>query len=125
MKIKYLINDWIGWLIFITIWICGFCVGYNLDAAKATYYHPDLIGESMANRQPFDTLAYTCASYDYPLGTLLCVTNIENNRSVFVIIADRHDYRTDIDLSFIAYTELRDFDWNDNGKINVTIKEIK
>ncbi len=34
------------------------------------------------------------------------------------------DFKTDIDLSFMAYTEIMDFDWNDKGHIIVRIEEV-
>jgi len=92
---------------------------------KCTWYHPRLEGNLMANGHPFDQLRYTCASYAYPIGTMLCVTNVTNNRAVIVEVTDRHDHKTDIDLSFIAYTEVKDFDWNDEGHITVRVEEVK
>jgi len=97
----------------------------EMMAAKATHYAGSLVGRPMANTKPYNPFKYTCASWDYPLGTLLMVTNKENGREVIVEVTDRHDYKTDIDLSFWAYTELRDWAWNDSGRIDVKIEEVK
>jgi len=97
-----------------------------LMSDDATRYHPDLIGKPMAlGERPYDAEKYTCASWDYPLGTFLCVTNKGDGRRVIVRVTDRHDFKTDIDLSFIAYTELRDWDTHDSGHIDVEIEEVE
>ena len=79
----------------------------------------------MANGEYFDQLRYTCASLTYPLGTMLKVTNTSNELWVIVKVTDRCDDLTDLDLSFIAYTEIKDWDWNDSGSIDVRIEEVK
>jgi len=93
---------------------------------EATYYSPSLIGQEMANQQPYDALAMTCAtSTMFPLGSFLKVTNMENARSIIVEVTDRHDGLTDLDLSFQAYTTLRDYDGvMDSGKIPVIISKV-
>ncbi len=110
-------------------WICVIAATVlcmqSCKAERATWYHPALQGNLMANGHPFDQLRYTCASREYPLGTMLKVTNVTNERSVIVKVTDRHDFKTDIDLSFIAYTDIQDFDWNIEGHIEVRIEEVK
>ena len=96
-------------------------------AMKATHYHHDLIGLPMAlNEMPYDALEMTCAtSKMIPLGAYLKVTNMENARSIVVLVVDRHDGLTDLDLSFQAYTTLRDYDGTlDSGRIPVLIEVI-
>ena len=109
-------------------WICIVCatvlVMQSCKGEVATRYHPKLEGNLMANSYAFSQLNYTCASWDYPLGAILCVTNKENGRYVIVQNTDRHDYKTDLDLSFIAWTELRDWDWNDSGNMDVMVEEV-
>jgi len=58
----------------------------------------------MANGKPYDPGAYTCASYDYPFGTVLKVTY--EDRSILVRVTDRHDFKTDLDLSIQAFYDL-------------------
>ncbi len=45
------------------------------------------IGKLMANGKPFDPAALTCASWAYPLGTMLRVTS--GGKSVVVCVTDR------------------------------------
>jgi len=95
------------------------------ECAKATHYAGDLTGLPMAWKElPYDPLAYSCASWDYPLGTILCVQSVKWGKGVIVTVTDRHDFKTDIDLSFIAFTELAPY-WYDQGVEEVIITEIK
>ncbi len=92
---------------------------------KATHYAGELNGRPMAWKEmPYDPFDLTCAHSMYPFGTVLRVTNTENGRTVDVVVTDRHDYKTDLDLSFIAYTTLRDWDWNDSGHTPVTMEVL-
>jgi rare lipoprotein A len=53
----------------------------------ASWYGKDYAGHIMANGHPFDPEALTCATYAYPLGTVLRV--VCNRRSVRVLVTDR------------------------------------
>ncbi len=52
--------------------------------------------------------AMTCAHKEYPFGTFIKVTNIENNRAVACIVNDRGPFidGRDIDLSYAAAKEI-------------------
>ena len=43
----------------------------------------------MANGKAMDNEAFTAASWDYRFGTVLRVTNLDNHRSVLVVVSDR------------------------------------
>ncbi len=93
---------------------------------NATHYAGSLKGSPMAwNEIPYDPFELTCAHSMYPFGTVLKVTNTENGRTVDVIVSDRHDYKTDIDLSMQAWTKLRNWDWNDSGNMPVTMEVVR
>jgi len=89
---------------------------------EATYYHGNLTGKTMADGEPYLPERRTCAIFGYPFGTKLRVSH--GNLSTVVKVTDRHDNRTDIDLSFTAFQDLLD-QWNGEGRIDVTITEIK
>jgi len=92
----------------------------------ATYYDSDLLGNVMANGERFNPRHMVCASYDYPLNTWIKVTNIDNNKSVIVKVADRHDWKTELDLSFDAYLNIIDeFTHLDDGHVWVTTERIE
>ena len=63
----------------------------------------------MANGHQFSDDAYTCATRDYSLGSLLRITNLNSNRQVIVRVTDRINKRFKgkrIDLSKAAFAEL-------------------
>lgn len=47
------------------------------------------INKLTANGEVFDETAATCASWDFPFGTYVQVTNIQNGRSVICRVNDR------------------------------------
>ena len=82
----------------------------------------------MANGQPLDDGALTCASWDYSFGTKLRVRRPDNGHSVVVTVTDRgpakrlyKDGRT-LDLSRRAFLTLAPLEV---GVIKVTVEKIK
>lgn len=71
----------------ITILATALSLRANAGYTDASWYGHELKGKLMANKQPFDPDAFTCASWDYPLGTWLKVT--ADKRSVYVQVTDR------------------------------------
>ncbi len=61
----------------------------------ASYYHRMFNGRKMADGQPFDPDGVNAASKTLPLGTVVRVTNLENQRSAVVRIQDRGPYVAD------------------------------
>lgn len=76
---------------------------------KASFYGEGYRGKPMANGHPYDPDQYTCASWDWPLGTRLLVEY--GGHGVVVTVTDRGpDKRLgrDIDLSEAAFAGLAD-----------------
>lgn len=71
------------------------------------YGHPHH-GKKMANGKRYNMYALTAAHRTLKLGTKVRVTNLNNNKSVVVIIEDRGPYVRGriIDLSFAAKTKI-------------------
>ena len=71
------------------------------------YGHPHH-GKKMANGKRYNMYALTAAHRTLKLGTKVRVTNLNNNKSVIVIIEDRGPYVRGriIDLSFAAKTKI-------------------
>ena len=69
-----------------------------------------------ASGERYNEDAFTCASWDYPFGTKLKITNLENNLSIIVTVNDRGPNRKlynqgrTIDLSKAAFKFLNDLD---------------
>lgn len=82
--------------------------------AKASWYgdpHKKLDnfhGKKMANGQPMNTYELVAAHKEYPLGTVLRVTNPQNNKTIIVRVVDRGPYvkGRELDLSWAAAYKL-------------------
>ncbi len=90
--------------------LLGFVAGLpRAQAGVASWYGDELRGRLMANGKPFDPDRFTCASWHYPLGTVLRVTLAGSSRSVTVVVTDRgpaRRLRREIDLSRAAFARL-------------------
>lgn len=88
---------------------------------RASWYGEEFRGRKMANGEPFNPQAFTCASYDFPLGTKLWVQNVVNGKIVEVVVSDRGPSRRlnrVLDLSSGAFSEIADLK---DGVINIRI----
>lgn len=75
----------------------------------ASWYGVECAGKLMANGKPFDPEKFTCASWDYPLGTMLRVS--AKGTTVAVVVTDRGPNKRllgtrQIDLSRAAFRAL-------------------
>jgi len=81
----------------------------------------------MANGKELKDDMLIAASWDFPFGTLLRITNLANNKSVVVVVSDRGPARRlyrkgrKIDLSYEA---MRRLDGIRKGLIQVEVKEV-
>ncbi|MCF0199624.1 MAG: septal ring lytic transglycosylase RlpA family protein [Bacteroidaceae bacterium] len=75
---------------------------------KASYYHDKFHGRKMANGQVYHRDSFTCAHLKYPLGTVLKVRNVRNQKECVVRVTDRGPYSKKyiIDLSRAAARHL-------------------
>jgi rare lipoprotein A len=91
---------------------------------KSSFYSNKFSGKSTASGQPYDPTAFTGAHRTLPFGTRVKVTNLNNNKSVIIIINDRGPHKKDriIDISRIAAEEL---DMIRAGIIEVEIEILK
>ena len=89
----------------------------------ASYYAEAFHGRLTANGETFDMNAMTCAHLTLPFGTILRVTNLDNERTTTVRINDRGPYVEGriIDLSRGA---ARTLDMIESGTANVLIEVI-
>jgi rare lipoprotein A len=90
----------------------------------ASYYSNKFIGKKTANGEIFSQNKLTCAHNTLPMGTLLKVTNLNNDKSVVVRVNDRMHKRNPrlVDLSRAAAKTL---DFNGNGVIRVRVEVLK
>jgi rare lipoprotein A len=80
----------------------------DIEYGTASFYHDKFIGRHTANGEVFSQKKLTAAHNSLPLGTLIRVTNLHNDKSVIVKVNDRlHKYNPRlVDLSGAAATEL-------------------
>ena len=90
----------------------------------ASYYSNKFIGKKTANGEIFSQDKLTCAHNTLPMGTLLKVTNLNNDKSVVVRVNDRMHKRNPrlVDLSRAAAKTL---DFNGGGVIRVRVEVLK
>ena len=95
-----------------------------IETGTASYYADKFNGRKTASGSIFNNSALTAAHKKLPFGTVLKVTNIENDLSVVVTVNDRGPYAHGrvIDLSKAAAIQL---DMIKKGLAEVRIEEVK
>lgn len=84
-------------------------------------------GKTMANGKPHNPDKFTCASWDYPLGTILSITAKGQRRGIAVVCTDRGPHRRllktrQLDLSRAAFEALAPLD---KGLLEVTVEVLQ
>src|SRR5262245_11981193 len=95
------------------------------ETGNAVYYNDKLVGRPLTSGENYDRNALTAAHRTLPLGTMVRVTNLKNNKNVVVRINDRgpHGVKSDIiDLSGRAAEEL-DLIKSGRGKVKLEVVE--
>ena len=89
----------------------------------ASWYGKFFQGKTTASGEPFDENQLTCAHRTLPLGSVLKVTNLRNNKSVIVTVNDRGPVPESrvIDLSYAAAEALG---FSDQGLTPVKVELI-
>lgn len=94
----------------------------------ASWYGEEHRGRLMANGRPFDPDAFTCASWDYPMGTRLRLWGQHGVGSVVVRVTDRGPARRlyrqgrRLDLSRAAFGKLARWE---EGLVRVRVEVLK
>lgn len=105
-------------ILFLIISLCSY-------SKIASWYADGFEGKLTASGYIYNSNQLTCASNKHQFGTVLKVTNIDNNKSVKVVVTDRGEfdkkYGRDIDLSKRAFSEIENIH---KGLANVNIDVI-
>ncbi len=114
-------------VLLIAFLICGLCcssISAQRLAGKASYYNASLHGNQTSIGERYDHQALTCASTEFPVGTILRVTRTDNGRSVDVRVNDCGPINGDriIDVSGAAATAL---DMVNDGVVIVQLAVIR
>ncbi len=94
------------------------------STGTASWYGKGFEGKLTASGYVYDSNQFTCASNDYPFGTVLKVTNRENGKSVLVVVTDRggfEKYGRKIDLSKAAFNKIAS---TGHGLIDVKVEKV-
>ena len=93
------------------------------EEGYASWYGPGFYGHKTASGERFTKKKFTCAHRKLPFGTRLEVTNLENGKTVEVIVNDRGPfiYSRMLDLSYAAAKELGIVK---NGQAKVKVKQV-
>ncbi len=104
------------------LWLAADAPALLALETTATYYHPSLQGSVMANGERYNRWDPEIAACNwYPLGTLLRVTRLGTNTSVYVRVKDRGSRALTLDLSEAAYQGLGRLP---EGRIPVAIEVV-
>ena len=96
----------------------------QVETGIASYYAKRLTGRRTASGERFHHDSLTCAHRTLPFGTMLKVTNLQNNQSVVVKVNDRGPYVRGriVDLTHRAAHEI---DMFHHGVTHVTIEPVE
>lgn len=112
------------WLFALSLIVCLNSAA-RAEVGIASFYGNELRGSPQANGELFNPDKLTAASWHYPLGTKLRVTNTANGRTVLCTVTDRGPakrLKRIIDLSRAAYQSI---DKLDHGLCSVQVEKIK
>ncbi|MBN8706398.1 MAG: septal ring lytic transglycosylase RlpA family protein [Bacteroidetes bacterium] len=90
----------------------------------ASFYGPKFHGRQTASGEIFDMYQFTAAHRQFPFGTRLKVTNLDNGKSVIVRVNDRGPFVKSrvLDLSYAA---AKDIDMVTSGVAKVKIETYR
>lgn len=105
--------------------ICNLLLSLSCYGAIASWYGDLFHGRTTASGYIYNKEELTCAKNDMKFGTVLKVTNRDNNKSVVVVVTDTgsfdRKYGRDIDLSQEAFSRIG---YLGKGLLNVDIKVL-
>ena len=93
-------------------------------SGKASWYGSEFEGSSTASGETFSSNKLTAAHRSLPFGSIIEVTNLENNKKVKVKVNDRGPFVSGrvLDLSEGAFSKIAN---KNEGVINVKIRVLK
>lgn len=96
----------------------------HIETGMASFYSDSLQGRMTASGEAYDKIKMTAAHRSLAFNTKIKVTNLDNKKSVVVIINDRGPFVEGriIDLSRAAAEKL---DFIDKGVVKVRVEVIK
>jgi rare lipoprotein A len=94
-------------------------------SGRASWYGYESARHPMANGQRFNPRKHTAASYNFPLGTELEVTNLHNGRRMHVTVTDRGPAKRLGRLIDLSESSAQFLDYHRAGMTDVSIMVTK
>ncbi len=124
-----------AWATIIAAIICFFITSASGEEGQtgiASWYSTEESKGRMANGERLRDVDFLCATWAYPFGSWLRVVNVENNKSVEVVVKDRGPGQPKcsglkgeqriIDLSKVAFKKLAPLS---SGLISVRVEQVR
>lgn len=108
---------------FISLIFSGSSFAQHVETGMASFYSDKLQGGMTASGEVYDKMKMTAAHRTLAFNTKIKVTNLENKKSVIVLVNDRGPFVEDriIDLSRAAAEKL---DFIDKGVVKVKVEIV-
>lgn len=94
-----------------------------VETGTATWISDSFQGQVTASGEKYDNKSLVAAHYMLPFGTLVKVTNLENNKFVVVKINDRKPY-SETNIIVVSWEAARQLDMVEKGKVQVKIEVL-
>lgn len=95
------------------------------QTGKGAYYGDHLHGRSTASGEPYDTALMTTAHRTLAFGSMISVTNLNNNKTVELKVNDRGPFpKTSLKIVDVSKEAAKRLDMFKDGVVNVKIKVL-
>ena len=99
-------------------------VSATTETGIAIFYSDKMQGKAVASGEKYDKDALTAAHRTLPLGTMVKVTNLKNNKSVVVKINDRGPHGSKERILDLSGRAAQDLDMIKDGKAKVKLEVV-
>lgn len=102
----------------------------EVQYGQASYYHSKFEGRKAADGSRFSNQEFSCATgSEYPFKTIIRVINVQNGKSVDVVVTDRGGFsktkpKRKVDLSQIAFKAISKDGTLKEGLLDVEIRVV-
>src|SRR5262249_8877546 len=95
------------------------------ETGTAVFYSDKLVGRKLTSGEKYDKNALTAAHRTLPLGTMVKVTNLKNNKSVVVRINDRGPHGSKTEIIDLSGRAAQDLDMIKDGRTKVKLEVVE
>jgi peptidoglycan lytic transglycosylase len=95
------------------------------ETGTAVFYNDKFVGRPLTSGEKYDKNALTAAHRTLPLGTMVKVTNLKNNKSVVVRINDRGPHGSKTEIIDLSGRAAQDLDMIKDGRVKVKLEVVE